>query len=1137
MKVDPGQIRLSASDLSNHLACTHLTQLDLAVAVGKRAAPSWRSPDLWVLQERGAAHEAAYVRHLADKGLSIVDLSRVDNEVKALRETRQAMLDGAQVIVQATLADRRWFGRADVLQRIERASRLGVWSYEVYDCKLARETKAATILQLSLYSELVGTIQGLLPECMYVVSPSEGFKVEQYRVVDFAAYYRHVKRRLESVTTLETAPLPTYPEPTPHCPVCRWWRECDQQWRADDHLKLVAGITRLQRKQLHIWETTTVERLAKFPLPIQKVPEHGSKEGYERVREQARVQVAGRNEGRPVHEVLEPVETQGFYRLPDPSVGDIFFDMEGDPFVEPSGREYLFGFVTDDGPEGPAYECRWAFTLQEEKEAFQWFVELVMGRWVRHPTMHIYHFGAYEPSSLKRLMGRHGTCEDEIDRMLRAGLLVDLHTVFKQAVRASVEEYSLKALEPIHEYNRSVPLEEARPAIRRVEHHLELGRPADLHESIRNAIEGYNADDCLSLRSLRNWLELKRAELVGSGKHIPRPAVSGGEAPEAVDERQQRVTRLAQELTRDVPADPQLRTETQEACRLLGDLLDWHRREDKADWWEYFYLRELTEEDLFAEKSAVAGLKSVKRLGLDGKLPVDRYSFEKQDTDIRAGETVHVREGRFGTVVSIDFANRTIDIKKTRKTTELHPGAVFAFDQVIAKELAESLYRLGTWVRANGIESQGPYQAARDLLLRRPPRLIGGATLEMPTETTLDAGKRIVLSLDHTLLAIQGPPGAGKTYTGARMISELVRQGKRVGVTAVSHRVILKLLEETLNAAKEEKLAGLTCLQKVSEKSADALPEGLSETDKNAVALAALKKGEHQVVAGTAWLWSREEFFESVDVLFVDEAGQMSLANALAVAQAAKNIVLLGDPQQLDQPRKGSHPEGAEVSALEHLLAGAKTIARGKGIFLEKTWRLHPKIGEFTSEVFYESRLQSREGLENQRIEGHSSLTDSGLWFAPVSHEGNQNSSLEEVDRVAAIVESLLRPGVKWIDDKGHARPLSVSDILIVAPYNAQVSDLSSRLKKVPVGTVDKFQGQEAPVVIYSLTTSSPEDAPRGMEFLYSLNRLNVATSRARAAVVVVGNQRLLEPECRTPRQMRLANALCRYVELAQVLN
>jgi superfamily I DNA and/or RNA helicase len=365
------------------------------------------------------------------------------------------------------------------------------------------------------------------------------------------------------------------------------------------------------------------------------------------------------------------------------------------------------------------------------------------------------------------------------------------------------------------------------------------------------------------------------------------------------------------------------------------------------------------------------------------------------------------------------------------------------------------------------------------------------------------------------------------------MICELIRQGKRVGITATSHKVISNLLKEVVKVAGEEKLSSLKCVQKVKEedKPAQDVPHVRTTID-NKETLAAFLDGAN-LLAGTLWLWAQEEYFEAVDALFVDEAGQMSLANVLVVSQAAKNMVLLGDPQQLEQPLRGSHPEGADVSALEHMLAGAKTIPPDRGLFLEKTWRLHPKLTEFTSEVFYEGRLQSQEGLENQHIEGHRSFGEAGLYYLPVEHQGNQNSSEEEVEAIAGLVGSLTEPNIRWVDDKGNSRSLQLGDILVVAPYNTQVSDLSVRLPNARVGTVDKFQGQQAPVVIYSMTTSSPEDAPRGMEFLYSLNRLNVATSRAQAMVIVVASPRLLEPECHTPRQMQLANALCRYAELA----
>ena len=602
--------RLSASDLSNHLACRHLTALDLDVAAGARPAPAWNSPDAQILRERGIAHENAYVQQLISHGLEVLSLRDSVDDDGAAAQTLIAMQSGIDVIVQAAFSFGNWFGRADVLRRVERPSQLGTWSYEVYDCKLARETKAATILQLSLYSRLLETAQGALPDSMYVVAPGEAYKPEQYRVLDYAAYYRYVKLRLETAVNPSSLTTVTYPEPTPHCEVCRWQQECDQERRSDDHLSLVAGITKSQRKQLGMWDTTTVAALSEFPIPIQRRPDHGSREGYVRVREQARIQVTGRELGRPIHEVLQVTDEHGLSLLPEPSPGDVFFDLEGDPFVGLSGREYLFGAAFPEADQ-PQYECRWALTAAKEREAFTWFVDLVMARWAQYPSMHIYHFASYEPSALKRLMGRHAVREDEIDRMLRAKLFVDLHTVVKRSVRASVEQYSLKALEVFHGFRRSIPLEEAGKAMRAMQHGLESERASQVNDAVKQAIVLYNADDCFSTRSLRDWLEQERLKVERAGHSLSRPVPSDGAAGEAVGERQQRSAMLAESLMRNIPAEPELRNREQAACWLLANLLDWHRREMKADWWEHFRLKDLTDEDLLDERSAISGLTFV----------------------------------------------------------------------------------------------------------------------------------------------------------------------------------------------------------------------------------------------------------------------------------------------------------------------------------------------------------------------------------------------------------------------------------------------------------------------------------------------------------------------------------------------
>jgi predicted RecB family nuclease len=1136
VKLVSQQVRLSATDLSNHLACHHLSVLDLSVAKGERKAPDWRSPDLEVVRRLGLEHERAYLRYLGSLGFAVSDLREIVSETQAVAETVALMKQGADLISQGALAKGRWFGRPDVLRKTAQASDLGEWSYEVYDCKLALETKGATVLQLSLYSELVAEVQGRVPDWMYVITPTKDFQPEPYRVAEFAAYYRYIQARFEKLCNTAPETVKTYPEPTPHCPICRWFAECDKKRRDDDHLSLVAGITRLQQKQLHAWDTDTTRKLAVLPLPLKKKPDYGVPEGYVRVREQARVQVAGIDQQKAIHELLHPDPERGLARLPEPSAGDIFLDLEGDPFVPSGGREYLFGLVVSEGQK-LMYLRQWALTAAEEKQAFEWFVDQAIARWKTDPKMHIYHFGSYEPSALKRLMGRYATREEEIDRMLRAGLLVDLHAVYKQSVRASVEEYSLKKSEVLHGFVRTTPLEESRRALRFVEHALELGQVLLIPEPVRNTVEGYNGDDCLSTRSLREWLETKRTEQEAGGQKIPRPTGSEGEAPEKVADRQQRVIQLVGELTNGLPAHPLARNDAQSGQWLMAQLLDWHRREEKSGWWEFFRLKDFGEEDLLEEKAAIAHLRFECQIGIEGRSPVDRYSFDKQETEIRDGDTVVHRGEPFGKVLAIDAAHRTIDIKKAGKAVGFHPTSIYKHELIRTEELAESLFRIGDWIRANGIASAGRYQAARDLLQRMAPRLRDGVGITVEAKESIErAARRIVAALNDSVLPVQGPPGTGKTYTGARMICELVRQGKKVGITSNSHKAIRLLIDEAIKVCKAEGLARVQCIQKVGETPEEALPEGLQAVKENGKVLAALVGNTAQIAAGTAWLWSREEFFESVDVLFIDEAGQMSLANVVAVSQAAKSLVLLGDPQQLDQPLKGSHPEGAEKSGLEHLLGEYKTIPPHRGLFLETTWRLHPKISEFTSEVFYEGRLTSSHGLENQQIAKHAAFAGAGLWFVGVAHEGNQNAAPEEVDAIERIVGGLLDTNVVWTDSEKNTRRLEAKDILVVAPYNAQVWELSERLGGIRVGTVDKFQGQEAPVVVYSLTTSSPEDAPRGMEFLYSLNRLNVATSRARSTVILVGSPKLFEPDCRTPRQMQLANALCRYLELARIV-
>jgi len=1139
MKLHNSSLRVSASDLANHLRCRHLTFLDLQVARKELTAPSYEDPALEALKERGSQHEKAYIEHLRSQGLSIVELPESVDPKTGFAATCEAMRSGSDVIVQATLINDGWLGRADILRRVQTPSNLGDFSYEILDTKLARETKGRTILQLCLYSDILREIQGALPEAMHVVPPGVDFKPETYRIDEYMAYYRLVRSRLESmIGAREWQGGDTYPDPCEQCDICRWWHVCDTKRHDDDHVSLVASISKRQIVELQEREIDTLKSLATLSLPLVPAPARGAPETYERVHHQARVQLEGRTKKEPIHEMLPLEEDFGLYRLPEPTGEDIFFDFEGARFVGEEGLEYLFGFVFLGDVGEAEYESLWGLTPAEEKQAFERFIDDVMARWERDEGFHIYHYAPYEPSAIKRLMGRHATREEEVDRLLRGERFVDLYAVVRQSLRASVEKYSIKDLEPFFGYERAVDLRAATRNMQALEYALEFDAPDSIPKDVLEAVEGYNRDDCLSTLKLRNWLEELRVEIVKAGNKIPRPQHGDGSPSDALDEALTRARKLAEQLTQDIPADRNERTNEQQAQWILAQLLEWHRREDKALWWEYFRLIDLSDEELRDERVAIAGLQFVKRMGAIKRSFVDRYRFPAQETEIRRGDKLKRLDeevSSFGEVVAIDAAARTIDIKKGPSIESQHASAVFVHDVVKTTVLRDALLRIGEWVAANGIDADGPYRAGRDLLIGNAPRLgtspIAEVIDDSPTE--LDAALSLMLDLDGGLLPIQGPPGSGKTFTGGRMICAAVKSGLKVGITAVSHKVISNLLKSAVDAAKEAGL-DLRSVQKVSKKRKDEPPDSIVETTDNGKIFSMLESGEAQVAAGTAWLWTREEAEGSIDILFVDEAGQISLANTVAVSQAAKSVVLLGDPQQLEQPKRGSHPDGTDVSALEHLLGEHQTMPPDRGLFLATTWRLHPAICEFTSELFYESRLHSRDGLDAQSILGKSDFAGSGLFFVPVEHAGNCNESSEEAEVVAQLVNELIAKGMTWINQKEEANPLTLNDVLVVAPYNAHVASILERLPDgARVGTVDRFQGQEAPVVIYSMASSSPEDAPRGMEFLYSLSRFNVATSRARCVCILVANPKLFEPECRTPQQMKLANAFCRYREMS----
>lgn len=1111
------QIIFSASDLSNHIHCKHLTNLNYDVVQGLKEKQISNNRILDVLRERGIDFENSFLNELEAEGYTITKIQQ--DEPEARQKTIDAMVKGVDYIYQARLSNEKWQGWADFLVKVKQPSKLGDWSYEVIDTKLSTETRAGTILQVALYSEIIADIQGVLPENMRVRTPESEII---YRVNDYISYLRLIKKRLE---TAISTPTETYPEPCSHCDICNWWEHCNGIRRKDDHLSFIAGMGTSQIKEVKQHGVITLQAMSEVPLPIPFKPNRGSKETFTKLREQARVQNETRTLQKPIYELIQLKENTGFYNLPEPTSGDIYLDFEGDPLVEPTGLEYLFGWVFQG-----EYHCIWVTNMEEEKAALEQFIDFVFDKRKDFPALHIYHFAPYETIVLKRMMGKYATKENEIDILLRTNCFVDLHRILKQSIRAGVERYSLKDLEKFHGFVREMDLRTLSKFKADFEFLLESKKHELMTDEMKQAIQLYNQDDCFSTLHLHRWLEKERETLLLNGNTIPRPIPNEVETPEHVTAHLERILPIYEALMNEIPLDVTERTKEQQARFVLANMLDWYRREQKSFWWEYYRILELEPDELIDEKTVLTYLQFTGQSVPDKRSFIDTYTFPSQECELRLGNQIkNENGGSAGEIIEIDELQGIIKLKKGPSIKDIHPHTIIKFEQFSTKDKEENLIRFAEWIVANGFDNELPnYKVTRDLLLNELPKhtqpLIDTANL---LEKSIDWAKK----LDSSYLPIQGPPGAGKSFTGSHMIFELIKNGKRIGITALSHKVIINLLEKVKQLADDESF-DLRIIYKGSLTEDNDYPWTMA---KNVDAIATNLQNFH-IIAGTSFMWCSEKLEDSLDYLFIDEAGQFALIDTIVVSHASKNIILLGDHQQLKQPIKGVHPEGTEVSALEHLLEGKKTIPVEKGIFLASTWRMHSDICFYDSEMFYESRLHAVEGLENQRIEGNTQFIGSGLFYKDVLHEGNTNLSLEEINEIEKIVQELTKGDVYFYDEKNNKHVLRLDDIKIITPYNSNVFEMQKRIQNVAIGTVDKFQGQEAPVVIYSLASSSPEDAPRGMEFLYSPNRLNVAVSRARAMFIMVGNPRLFEPDCKSPEQIKLANPFCRFMELATIV-
>ncbi len=1105
---------LTPSKITAWLDCAAYLDLKHQVEEGVRQPPGAAvSSFARLLMDKGLAHETACLAEYEARGLRVRRVpERGRGEVFAAWAERVGGVlheDDWDVLYQVPLVHDGIRGVADFVLRVVRDD--GSVALEPVDSKLARqEAKPGHVLQLAFYAAALAAATGVRPQRIHLWLGSG--TVETLLTQDFAAYWRRLRGGLARVLDLDVVPGAAVPEPCDHCAFCEFADVCDARWREEDSLVYVAGLRGSDRALLEDGGVTTLAALADRDEPVPGLPE----QRQQRLVGQAGLQRQAREQDEqlppPFHLVepgADPVWGHGFAQLPAPDDGDVFLDFEGHPFWRADrGLFFLLGLI-ERSPAGDwEYRTWWAHEPEQEAQAAEDLIAYLAERRVRFPEMHVYHYNHTERSSLQRLVEEHGVGEVALVGLVETGAFVDLLPVARNAVQVGTESYGLKALERLTGYQRGHDIDAGAGAVLSYEQWMAEANPAALE-----AIASYNQDDVRATRAVRDWLVEQRPADLPWRAAVLDPA---DELPE-LDAR-------VEQLHAFGPDTPE---------HLLGDLLGYWRRE-----WKAFLAPALAAcagdaADIANDPCLVGPLTcegEVERLGSNGKpiIPGMRFRFPPQDcSGIKDSVLFPVVDGPPGlaTVCRLDGDTGELELVWSPKLADrdVSPTVVAANTWVPPKPKPDALSELADAL----LDPSGePNPVALALLRRELPRFLPGRGPAGGAFTDdVDDMLGWTTAMDGTCVAVQGPPGAGKTYRGARQIHALITAGKRVGITAFSHHAIDNLLQAVVELFEEKgELARLNAVKWGGRRGAVAhVTYPKSRT--------AVTKAGVDLIAGTTWLFAGDEMAaQPVDVLVVDEAGQLSLADTLAACRSAGNLLLLGDPLQLPQVAQASHPGSSGRSALEHLLGDDTTMPSNRGVFITETRRMHPNVCRFISDEVYESRLTSHASCAGQTTE-----FGTGLRWLRGEHEGNSTSSAEEAELVHDEIRRLL--GTTWVDQHGTSAPIAVDDVLVVAPYNDQVDLLRARLDEDPltravaVGSVDKFQGRQAAVVFFSMATSSAECMSRSADFLFSRNRLNVAVSRARCLAYLVCSEELLDTRGRDVEQMRLLSTLCAFVE------
>ena len=1112
-----GKRLVTPSKVTAWLECPHYLTLDSQVVAGILARPYTGGGSFAeLLRAKGDHHEQACLAALIGAGKRVREITpRDEGETFAdwVKRVGDPFDDeGWDILFQMPFMQDGMRGTADFIERVINPA-TGASGFEPIDSKLVRtEAKPGHVLQLCFYADGIEDLTGAAPEQMIIWLGSG--HPESLRINEFRPYWRRLRQRLAAA--LEAGPTAnTVPEPCKHCQFCEFNTVCDQQWRDEDSLVFVGTIRPPERVALTEAGVGTLTALAAAIPPVDGI----QAERITWLIRQARLQLqAGRQHGMPfeILDAPDAVDDAGEdvvdHRLPEPDGGDVFIDFEGHPFwTAEHGLFFLFGLL-EFGEDGQWHyvEC-WAHTKEGERAAAADFIDYLAQRRQRFPNMHVYHYNHTERTSLEALAEGNATAESQIKNLVDTGAFVDLYRVALKSFQIGAESYGLKYVEKLTSFVRSHAIDKGAGAVLQYEQYMHSGDPADLV-----AIKDYNEDDVRATRAVRDWMITHRPAGIEWRPAVLEPKFSDSELE-------------AKAIALRATGDP--------VKYFFGEVLGYWLREWRANMAPRLAKLSDPDADLLKDPEVITGLMPVgliDRFGKNGaplKHPGYRFTFPKQElekleSDAKTVMCIGPDKGRlYYRYENLNPGASRIDLvwdKKAQQSGFL-PSSVVIYDWVDATDQSKALVDIADRL----LEGRAVHPVTMALLTKAQPQFLGEEPADGIFTDELAEMKGWVTQLDNSFVAIQGPPGAGKTYTAARLIHTLICARKRVGICAVSHAAIDNLLDEVLDVfSKEGDLDLLTVARKGGK-----APKRTRVTKPGTNQLCAQEK--FNIIAGTTWLFASPPMLSSpLDVLIVDEAGQLSLADALAASLAAHNLLLVGDPLQLAQVSQANHPSDSGISVLDHVLNRAPTIPDDRGVFLAESWRMHSDICSFISELIYQNRLESHRVCEQQ-----TTVAGTGLRWLRAHHEGNSTSSPEEADLIADEIRRLI--GTDWTDQRGNTQPLTPKDFMVVAPYNRQRRAIRNRLSRypeiagVPVGTVDKFQGQEAAVVFFSMATSSGEYIVRGKDFLFSRNRLNVAISRARCLAYLVCTEELLNTRANNVEEMRLISTLNAFAEWA----